>query len=332
MGRIKYYFRRLKALDYKNMWRIAGIIHQETGKFRLVILLDMIGCSFIYQSGYFDYFEFEFYLLNRAERKTFITGGIANSIIVKYNQKEFRHKFADKSEFNKVFREYIGRDFVDLRESSDELIKAFLEGHDVVMAKVTDSLMGYGVERFVTSEIQDFDSFKKERMERRQFLIEEYFVQHEAMSSLYPESVNTLRMITFFDGKDVHVLEGVLKIGNGGHLDNFGAGGMYTVLDDGGKVLYPAFDKDAVAFDKHPITGTDIVGFQVPLYDEIVEMLDRAAREVPQIQYVGWDVAVGQKRPSLIEGNYNTGVFQMKPSLTGSKEGLLQKFRKVIDI
>ncbi|WP_331835836.1 sugar-transfer associated ATP-grasp domain-containing protein [Erysipelothrix piscisicarius] len=169
-------------------------------------------------------------------------------------------------------------------------------------------------------------------MERRQFLIEEYFVQHEAMSSLYPESVNTLRMITFFDGKDVHVLEGVLKIGNGGHLDNFGAGGMYTVLDDGGKVLYPAFDKDAVAFDKHPITGTDIVGFQVPLYDEIVEMLDRAAREVPQIQYVGWDVAVGQKRPSLIEGNYNTGVFQMKPSLTGSKEGLLPKFRKVIDI
>ncbi|WP_323617167.1 sugar-transfer associated ATP-grasp domain-containing protein [Erysipelothrix rhusiopathiae] len=332
MGRIKYYFRRLKALDYKNMWRIAGLISKETGKFRLFILFDMIGCSFIYQSGYLDYFEFEFYLLKRAERKTFITGGIANSIIVKYNQKEFRHKFADKSEFNKVFREYIGRDFVDLRESSDELVKAFLTGHDVVMAKVTDSLMGYGVERFVTAEIEDFDLFKQERMERRQFLIEEYFVQHEAMSSLYPESVNTLRMITFFDGKDVHVLEGVLKIGNGGHLDNFGAGGMYTVLDDSGKVLYPAFDKDAVAFKKHPITGTDIVGFQVPLYNDIVEMLDRAAREVPQIQYVGWDVAVGQKRPSLIEGNYNTGVFQMKPSLTGSKEGLLPKFRKVIDI
>jgi hypothetical protein len=52
---------------------------------------------------------------------------------------------------------------------------------------------------------------------------------------------------------------------------------------------------------------------------------------VPEIPYVGWDVAIAPDRPVIIEGNYNTGVFQMKPSITGSKIGLLPKFKAVID-
>lgn len=332
MNRIKYYFRRLKSLDYKNMIRTAKEIAKKNHKFSFFIFIDMIWCSIFYQSGYIDYYEFEFYLLNRKERQTFITGGIANSIIVKYNQKEFRHLFADKVNFNKTFKDYIGRDYLDIREASIEEVNAFLLRHEFFMAKAIDSLMGHGVEKFESKEIENVEAFVAKRLENRQFLFEEYFIQHPELSRLYPDSVNTIRMITFFDGKDVHILEGVLKLGNGGNLDNFGAGGMYTVLSDDGLVQYPAFDKNDIAYKQHPITHQDLIGFKIPLYEDVCELLDKAARVVPEIQYVGWDVAISATKPVLIEGNYNTGVFQMKPSLTGVKTGLLPKFSSIIEL
>lgn len=331
MVKIKYYFRRLKALDYKNMWKTAGTISKKTKRFRIVILFDMLLCSVLYQAGYTEYEEYEFYLLNRKERETYMTTGLAHQIIMKYNRSDMRHKFSNKDEFNRVFRDFIGRDFLDIRTSTPEDLEKFMNKYQAVMAKKTDAMMGDGVERIDYKDVKDFKVLHTKLSNQGQYLIEEYFIQHEEMSALYPESVNTLRMITFFDGKDVHVLEGVLKIGNGSALDNFAAGGMYTLLDEKGVAQYAAFDKNTDVHTKHPVTGKDIIGFQVPLYDLLIETLDRAARVVPEIQYVGWDVAIGQNSIAIIEGNYNTGVFQMKPSITGIKEGLVPKYRHYID-
>lgn len=331
MTKIKYYFKRLKALDYRNMWRTAGSIKEETKRFRTIILLDMMVCSVLYQSGYLEYYEYEFYLLNHKQRQTYLTIGKTHQIITKYNRADMRHKFFNKDEFNKVFKDFIGRDFMDIRTSTPEELEAFMKKYGAIMAKRTDAMMGDGVERIDYADIKDFRILHAKLSNQGQYLVEEYFIQHEKMSELYPKSVNTLRMITFFDGKDVHVLEGVLKIGNGNELDNFAAGGMYTILDDKGVVQYPAFDKETHVHSKHPVTHAQIVGFQVPLYDNLIATLDKAARVVPEIQYVGWDVAIGQNGAAIIEGNYNTGVFQMKPSITGVKEGLVPHYREYMD-
>lgn len=333
MNRLKYYIRRLSGLDYRNMWNTAKLIAKETKRPSLFILLDMIWCSLIYQAGYNDYYEYQFYLLNPKERKTFITVGIANSIILKYNKKESWTKFSEKSNFNEIFKDFLGRDHVDLRENTEDEVITFLKKHPKIVAKVTDSLMGNGVETFETEAITDYQGFIQDRFNSRQFLFESYFEQHPEMARLHKSSVNTVRIITFFDGKDVHIMQTVLKIGNhGSHLDNFGAGGMYTVLSDDGKVIYPAFDKEGKTYAVHPYSGESIVGFQIPLFEECAEMLDKAARIVPDVQYVGWDVAIGVNSPALIEGNFNTGVFQMKPSITGLKTGLLPRYKKVINI
>lgn len=331
MIRIKYYLRRLKSLDTKNMWRTARTISKETGKLPIFILIDMIWCSFVYQAGYNDYYEYQFYLLNANERKTFITVGIANSIILKYNQKEHWTKFSEKSNFNEIFSKFLGREHVDLRQNTHEEVLEFLKKHPKIVAKVTDSLMGNGVETFEMTSINDIEAFIEARKANRQYLLESYFVQHPDMASLHPSSVNTVRVITFFDGKDVHIMQTVLKIGNkGSHLDNFGAGGMYTVLSDDGQVIYPAFDKDGISYEIHPFTEVKLIGFKIPLFEDIKAMLNEAARIVPEVPYVGWDVAIGVNKPALIEGNFNTGVFQMKPSLTGKKTGLLPKYKSII--
>lgn len=312
------------------MLAVARAVSAESGKSRALILLDMVWCSVVYQAGYLDYQEFEFQLLDGAERSTWITGGKANSIVVRYNQREHRNKFIDKSVFNGIFDAWLGREWLDIRESTVEQLESFVRRHGAVMAKVTDSLMGIGIEKHNSTDITDYEQFRDQLLANRQFLVEEFITQHPVMAALSPSSVNTLRMITFFDGAEVHVLEGVLKIGNGADVDNYGQGGMYTVLDETGTAPHPAFDKLSRIYSVHPLTGTPIVGFRVPLYERVLSTLKEVGRVVPEIPYVGWDVAIAPDGVVLIEGNYNTGVFQMKPSLTGVKTGLLPHFRAVI--
>ncbi|MDJ0335262.1 sugar-transfer associated ATP-grasp domain-containing protein [Salinibacterium sp. G-O1] len=332
MKRIRHYLSRLKSLDVRNMFVVAASVATESGKPRAIILVDMALCSVIYQAGYLDYQEFEFWSLNRRERRTWITSGNANSIVVKYNQRAFREKFFDKPTFNALFNEYLGREWLDVRTTSAVELQQFVTAHDMVMVKRVDGMSGAGIQKYRHADITSYELFRAELLAHEQYLVEAFIVQHPKMASLSPASVNSLRLITFFDGTTVHVMEAVLRMGNGADVDNYGRGGMYTVLDEKtGIAGFGAFDKFANTFDEHPLTGTPIVGFQVPLYDEVLQLLDTISRIVPEIPYVGWDVAIGEHGPVIIEGNYNTGVFQMKPSLTGNKIGLLPRFREVID-
>src|SRR5690606_13230805 len=138
--------------------------------------------------------------------------------------------------------------------------------------------------------------------------------QNANLDRLNPDSVNTVRMITYRDPQEkLHVIASVLRIGNGSVIDNFASGGMFTMLDDDGVALYPGVDKQSHIYRTHPVTGTAIQGFQVPHYPEIVSMIAEAAKRLPTVPYVGWDIAVTPEGPALIEANHNSSVFQMKP-------------------
>lgn len=311
---------------------VAGVVSGLSRRPRVVILADMVWCSLIYQAGYLDYQEFEFFSLTRRERKTWITSGNATSIVVKYNTREFRSQFSDKARFNSLFDKWLGRDWVDVRETSVEELESFVTGHGTVMVKILSGMGGTSVQKVSAAEIDDFAAFHASLLTNEQYLVESFIEQHAGMAALCPTSVNSLRMITFFDGSRVHVLEAVLRMGNGAEVDNYARGGLYTVLDEKtGVAPFGAFDKYSNIFLTHPLTDVPIVGFEVPRYAEVLQTLDAVGRVVPEIPYVGWDVAISTRGPVVIEGNFNTGVFQMKPSLTGIKTGLLPRFRAVID-
>ena len=329
MRKVIYLFKRIIGLDYKNMFRIAKKISKKTHKNRFLIIIDMIKCGFKYQAGYYDYLEFEFYLLNDKQRSTYLTRGKNNEIIRKYNNKEKAYQFDDKQVFNKMFKQFLGRDYINLDNNLEEF-KQFLKNKKEIIVKPLDGEGGKGVEKIKVNS--DIEKLYQKLIDNNQTLVEEVIKQHKQMNKLYDKSVNTLRMFTFVKDGKAYFLQAILKIGNGGVIDNFSSGGMYTFVDNNGVVLAPAIDQDDNYFEKHPLTNEKIVGFQVPLFNEAVELVRKAALIVPDMAYVGWDVAIGEDKPILVEGNWFPGVFQMKPSFKENKDGILTLYKKYMDI
>lgn len=329
--RLRYLIGRAAALNSGNLSRMAGEIAASSGRWKPAVVADMLWSSVRHEAGFQDYYDWDFHLLNRHERRTFMTHPKSNHLAQKLNAIEHRPTFADKARFNARFSVHLGREWLDLRTATADELTAFLARHDRVMAKVADSLGGDGVKAYATADILDAESWRAERLATRQVLIEEFLTQHPGMAALNPSSVNTLRIITFRDTQNrVHTLARTLKMGNGGDVDNFSDGGMYTMLDERGTAHHPAFDGEGRVFSVHPLSGTSIVGFQVPLWDSAEQLVSRLALEVPEIPYVGWDIAITPGGAAVIEGNYNTGVFQLKPSVTGVREGLLPVYRRAI--
>ena len=143
-----------------------------------------------------------------------------------------------------------------------------------------------------------------------------------------------MRIITLKDdtGK-VNCLYIVQKIGlNGSVIDN---NCMFSPVDpETGKIKYPAHAGDTplgIIYTEHPNTGVTIQGYQLPYVKEAIEMVFEAAELVPQVRYVGWDVAVTPNGPIIIEGNtYCAHDFWQLPPHTPDKIGMLPKIKSLV--
>ena len=332
MRKIKVIIKSILNMNFINMFKIVRKVSKKNGNSYLYTLFDVIISGFIYGAGYYDYQEFEFYNLNKTLRKTYLTRLKNCEIIKKYNDRSLIHKFDNKVEFNNIFKDYIKRDFLFINENNFNEFVKFTKNHKTFIAKPIIGEGGIGIEKFIINKETNINKLFEKLLNNNQSLIEEYIIQHKKISELYDKSVNTLRLFTFYDGEKSHLLNSVFKIGNGGVTDNFSSGSMYTFVDDEGKVIVPAIDQDDNVYNMHPITNKNILGFAVPMFKEAGNLVKEAAKVVPGVKYIGWDVAITNKGPVIIEGNSFPGVFQIKPSLSEKKLGLIPEYQKVMEI
>lgn len=171
-----------------------------------------------------------------------------------------------------------------------------------MFAKRVSDFGGSGIARVMLGV--ETDLLYERLRENGQYLVEDELKQHERMKKLSPSSINTLRIVTIFHGGKAHVLYAVVRMGVGGAcVDNTCSGGIYAPIV-GGAISSPAFrDSTGEYFETHPTTGTPLVGFEIPMYAEAVELCRRAAAVVPEVGYVGWDIAITPEKPVLVEGN-----------------------------
>ena len=322
MKKLKFILKSFKLSTIKTLFTVARKVKKQ-GKKKFVIF-DILKCSIKYQAAFYDYLEFEFYLLNDEQRKTYLTNGKNNQIVRMFNDKNYWHILDNKNEFNDYFKKYLKRDYLNPHFTKEQLSR-FLKGKSKIMAKPIDGVGGEGIKIIDAKDKNIYEEYNN-------YLLEEVITQNKKLAELYDKSVNSIRMFTFFDGKNAYLLQAILKLGNGGYVDNFSSGGMYAFLNDKGVVITPAIDKDDNIFGIHPISKKQILNFQVSQFEEAKKLVLEAAKEIPQIKYIGWDVAISDKGPCIIEGNSYPGVFQIKPRFNKEKIGILPKYEKIMKI
>lgn len=327
MSKLKYLIKRIAHMDTKQMFNVINEIHQKTNKNKILLLFDIIYCGFKYQAGYMDYKLFEMYNLNKKERKTIITRGINNSIIKKYNNPEYIHYFSNKIDFNKKFNKYLLRDWMEINENNFDLFKSFTKQHSKIVVKPISESCGKGVEILKVNS-NNCKKIFNELLESKRILVEEVATQCDEIGKLHPSSINTIRIVTL----NQKIVVAFLRIGNNNNIvDNFNHEGLVAPINiETGIIDYLAIDKKGNLYEKHPLTNENILWFKIPKWPRIKRFVENAAKEVPEVGYVGWDVSLN-KDPFLIEGNEFPGhdLYQLPPHRTNNI-GLRPVFEKAM--
>ena len=143
----------------------------------------------------------------------------------------------------------------------------------------------------------------------RNFVIQERLRCHESIRALHPDSVNTLRVMTYRWKNEICHAPIIMRIGQKGNVvDNGHAGGIFIAVDDDGTLHEKAFMEFKQEFTSHPDTHISFAGYQVAGVPKILEAAIRVHQAVPQLGVVNWDFTLDEAgEPVLIEANMKAG-------------------------
>ena len=333
---MSYFWNRVFKMDWKAMWKTTGLLKKRSGKGRLWLMCDMLRCATKYNAGYIDYKIAQMYRLNDEQRKTVITRGVSNEIVRRMNPKEDWHYFDDKAEFNTVFAKWIPRKWLRIDDRTDpEALREICRRHKELLGKPLEGSSGVGIQKYTESDwAEGPEAFLGLLRKDGIGILEEVVVQHPLMASLCPTSVNTCRIATLMGDRQEGIVYAFLRIGNGKVMDNVDCGGMASRIDlKTGKLMTVGADKQGNTFLRHPITDTSIVGFQIPFWEEAKAMCMEAAKVIPSMRYIAWDVAITPDGPTFIEGNsFPSHAIPQFAAHYPDGIGILPEFEKFIDL
>ncbi len=310
------YLKFLKNLDFSKFREALNEVARITNKSKIYLFFDMILSSILYGAGYNDYWYGEFYNLKHKERKTVFTRVKNNTVVKKFNDPNFAYIFNNKVTFLNTFKDFIGRDYLEINKDKKDEFISFFEKEKKIVLKPLDKAGGDGIELKIYKDRKDAEKVFNNAIKNEQFLVEGFIKQHEDLNKLYSKTVNTVRVFTYYNNGNPKVLFSIMKIGSGELQDNISKGGMFSLMDDKGILLTEAIDYFNNIFLNHPISNYKLKGFKVPLFEEVKNIAKKAALVVKEVQFVGWDIAITKDKPLIVEGNFYPGGFPIKPSLT----------------
>lgn len=328
--RVRYLLARARRIDVASVIERAKEASAQHGKAVPLVVVDMLWSAGRHNVGFQDYIDYDFAILTKAERDTYMTHPVSNEISQKYDHPDYRHLFHDKAEFDARFDAFLKREWMLITEGNADELRAFTERQGTIVVKETHGQAGTGVHRYHAADVTDWAAFHADLLSKKQVLVEEVIRQHADLAAVCPGTVNTTRITAFFDGEKTHILAMAQKFGRGAVSDQMSFGGFYTMLDENGHAVGPGYDSHGHVHVTHPDSGFTIADFQLPMMDQVRDFVDQVARVVPQVQYVGWDVVVTPEGPVLVEGNWGAGVYENKPSVTGIRTGHKARYQAAI--
>ena len=319
MAFYSYIFSANYSRFFDNLKKVA----KKENKNFIRLVFDTGYCVFRYGFGLTDYLNYKLYNKNGKERKKYLSTKIENKFYETVSPSAYKKRYTVKPDFLADFKKYTKRDFIVPKEDNYQDFEKFLDSHEVFMSKPYDGLGGADVKKEYTKNITNRKEYFENCIKNRIFL-EELVIQHPEMNKLCDKSVNTMRIMTFNNHGKPEILWMGLRVGNGVNaIDNFHAKGMAINIDmETGKLIGKAIDKDLNEYEEHPVSHIKFDGFQIPCLEEAKKMVLEACLESDKILVVGWDVAISDKGPVIIEGNRRPG-FDIVQVLSGGRKDIV---------
>lgn len=306
----------------KSIAEMAEKVQLKNHKSMVFIYLDIILCSFRYGASPKNYYWFGFYD-HSVKRETFVTHLMSERIQKKCNKKEEIDLFQNKKRFFDTFSQYMHRTCLESCNISEP--SELLALGEKIIYKPIKGNQGVGVRIFdfkddapetVLSKIQQLPNG----------VVESFLQQHKDMSRISNSAVNIVRVVTGYINSSFYILAATAAFSKKLPYTNASGDAIFSNVDiETGIIISNGCDYNEEIYEVHPVSKIRFKSFKIPFWREIIDMVESAAKEIPQIGYVGWDVAITPDGPVIIEGNNDPGyewmqVRMINPSGIGKKE------------
>jgi hypothetical protein len=172
---------------------------------------------------------------------------------------------------------------------------------------------GHGLYRSVSGQLlsaPDLIDRLRELSRFQPYLVQERARNHHALRDLSNDALSTVRILTALDEEErPEIIGAVLKMAVGQNVttDNVHAGAIAAPIDIEhgrlGQATYSGFDPRNAWIDRHPESGAVIAGRTLPMWDELRDLALKAHSAFGDWMIVGWDIAILEDGPILVEGN-----------------------------
>ena len=313
---------------------VSHRVAKRNHKLFLIVYLDCLLSTFLFGTIYTEYEALNFVNRRYSNRKTYVTCLWLLETFKRYNRKESRTIFSDKRKFNTTFSKFINRQFIDLNTATEEEIILFLKDKEKIVLKNSSGCSGKQV--LVMQVSNNPKEILEEISAHKYDLMEQCIENCSEIAAFNPTSLNTLRIVTIHSQNYFKVVFACLRIGAiGSKVDNVSCGGASAIIDLESGKLKTVFCTNSYREIETSQKGRDDIGFTIPYWNETIGCLEKATKVVPDVHIIGWDVAITNNGPVLIEGNDSFGATIMQYYYEPNEPGLKSLFMeslKAIDL
>ena len=302
-------------------YELDGIAEREKRR----MALDVLFCRFYFWINTDEYFRYKFMNLSDRGRKEYVGDKELIYELKKQNDPVAYPILRTKDITAEKFKEYFRRECIRIEGKKDlDKFRDYCTRHDTFIVKpLAGSYGGKGVRIITINEDYPCDNVFIDlltEMKKTPYMLEEVIEQDPGMAKFHPQSVNTIRLVTINENRNVEIVQACVRIGMGNSIVDNGCLSSAVDIERGVVTSLGRCAHKAGLYAFHPDTGEQIIGVQIPKWDELKLQIVDMANVLPNQRVIGWDLALSTRGWVMVEGNSHPAIQTLAGEGIGARE------------
>ena len=311
------FWKNLKRI-LKNYIKTLKYIRNKTSYLYTFLFFDTIWCYVRYGITYNEYRIFEYYNVSYDKRKTYISKRKYKKLLKKLVPMDIINVIEDKKLFKSRLKDYIKNNIYDINEMSFKEFEDFALNSKKILARsenkrLINSLKNYDISKY-RSPAFALEDIKNNKL----YMVEKSISQHKLLNEI--NDLVLINVVSVVNNKNVDAVTSSIKFKDNDHIIT----GCVNVQT--GKIVGHFKDENGHNY------GEMFEGFEIPNYDDIMDLTLKLALELEEINQIEWTFAVGNRGSIYLldAGVWDDYVFSQIPEFLKDNTGLMSYYKKYL--